>query len=328
MAEQVVADLLDRLEGARRALAGHDHVRVVAVERVVVVEVPEVPHPAVHAEQVERRGRDEVDGRRVRAEEPADLRDAPERGAGMRHAVLLLAVVRRSSTSIGRLSSQPVTPHQSRMNSASTCAVCTTDGRYTRSSTPWAPSAYGPKQTLGMPPCSPNVRASVVPGGRDQGRRGLRLAGERRRQRRHQRLVGGDRVALAGEAVVGDLRRVLGQVGVRVRRGRDGRLDPLAQGVHGLAGVERQPEPGAALAGHGGRPVAALDHADVQVDRVRIGVVGRRAHLVQLRLERPQGADHRHHRLDRVVARAPRPRRAPGRPRRGRRTTPRRPARW
>ena len=36
------------------------------------------------------------------------------------------------------------TPHQSRTNSASTCAVSTTDGRCTRSSTPWTFSAAGP----------------------------------------------------------------------------------------------------------------------------------------------------------------------------------------
>ena len=44
------------------------------------------------------------------------------------------------------------TPHQSRMNSPITCAVWTTLGRYTRSPTPWAASAYGPKHTAGMPP--------------------------------------------------------------------------------------------------------------------------------------------------------------------------------
>jgi hypothetical protein len=49
------------------------------VERVVVVDELEVANPAVDAEQVERRGRDEVDRPLVRAEEAADLGDPAER---------------------------------------------------------------------------------------------------------------------------------------------------------------------------------------------------------------------------------------------------------
>ena len=59
--QQVVADLLDRLERARGLLLRHEHVRMPAVERVVVVHEPEVAHPPVDAEQVERGG-----GRRSR----------------------------------------------------------------------------------------------------------------------------------------------------------------------------------------------------------------------------------------------------------------------
>ena len=68
--EQVVADVLDRLElAARCRSAGHEHVRVAAVERVEVGDVVEVAHPAVDPEQVERGRRDEVDRRLVGAEE-------------------------------------------------------------------------------------------------------------------------------------------------------------------------------------------------------------------------------------------------------------------
>ena len=77
--EEVVHDLLDRLERARRLLLRHEHVRVHAVERVVVVHEPEVAHPPVDPEQVERRRAHEVDGRLVRPEEVADRRDARQR---------------------------------------------------------------------------------------------------------------------------------------------------------------------------------------------------------------------------------------------------------
>ena len=57
----------------------HEHARVVALERVEVVDVEEVPQPAVDAEQVERGRRDEVDRRLVGAEERADLGDPAQR---------------------------------------------------------------------------------------------------------------------------------------------------------------------------------------------------------------------------------------------------------
>ena len=81
--EQVVADVLDRLEGPGRPLPRHEHVGVVAVERVVVVDESEVSDPAIDPEEVERRGRDEIHGRLVRPEEPPDLVDAPQTGAGL-----------------------------------------------------------------------------------------------------------------------------------------------------------------------------------------------------------------------------------------------------
>ena len=76
--EQVVADVLHRLELAIRPLLGDEHARVVALERVEVVDVEEVAQPAVDAEQVERGRRDEVDRRLVGAEERADLGDPAE----------------------------------------------------------------------------------------------------------------------------------------------------------------------------------------------------------------------------------------------------------
>jgi hypothetical protein len=81
--EQVVADVLDRLEGPGRPLTRHEHVGVVAVERVVIVDESEVPYPAIDPEEVERRGRDEIHGSLVRPEEPPDLVDAPQTGAGL-----------------------------------------------------------------------------------------------------------------------------------------------------------------------------------------------------------------------------------------------------
>ena len=75
VAEQVVADLLDRVELPVGTVPRDDHARVAALERVEVVDVEEVAHPAIDAEQVEGGGRDEVDRRLVRAKEAADLRD-------------------------------------------------------------------------------------------------------------------------------------------------------------------------------------------------------------------------------------------------------------
>ena len=82
--EEVVADVLHRLELAVRALPRHEDARVVALERVEVVDVEEVAQPAIDAEQVERRRRDEVDRRLVGAEERADLGDAAQRRGGLR----------------------------------------------------------------------------------------------------------------------------------------------------------------------------------------------------------------------------------------------------
>ena len=79
--QQVVVDLLDRRELAPRPLLRHEDARVAALEAVVVADVEEVAHPAIDAQQVEGRRRDEVDGRAVGAQEGADLGDAAQHRA-------------------------------------------------------------------------------------------------------------------------------------------------------------------------------------------------------------------------------------------------------
>src|SRR3712207_8665540 len=79
---------LFRSELAVRALGGHEHPRVVALERVEVVHVEEVPQPAVDAEKVEGRRRDEEDRRLVRAEE----RDRKSTRLNSSHANISYAV--------------------------------------------------------------------------------------------------------------------------------------------------------------------------------------------------------------------------------------------
>ncbi len=78
VAEEVVADLLDRVEGRRRVVGGREDPRMVAVERVVEVEEAEAPHPAVDPEQVEGCGGDEPHRSLVGAEETPDRRHAAE----------------------------------------------------------------------------------------------------------------------------------------------------------------------------------------------------------------------------------------------------------
>ena len=193
VAQQVVADLLDRRERPRRLLLRHEHVRVPPVEGVVVVDELEVAHPAVDAQQVERRRAHEVDGRLVRAEEVADRGDAAQRLASSWH-------VERGRGD--HVHGYPASPHQSRMNMPRTCAVWITDGRYTRSPTPCAASAYGPKHTAGI--CGHVAEHRSVRGARggDEGRRRSGLTSERSGERRDQLMIVGDLVPAAREAVV------------------------------------------------------------------------------------------------------------------------------
>ena len=113
--EQVVADVLHRLELDVRALLRHEHARVVALERVEVVDVEEVPQPAVDAEQVERRRRDEVDRRLVGAEERADLGDPAQR-RGLGHGGIIararVPVHRRAPKARARVGARDGSPAQ------------------------------------------------------------------------------------------------------------------------------------------------------------------------------------------------------------------------
>ena len=89
VAEQVVADVLDRLELGRTPVGRHEDIRMPAVERVVVADVAEAAHPPVDAEQVERCRRDEVDRALVGAEELAQVGNSAESGwSGHRGSLL------------------------------------------------------------------------------------------------------------------------------------------------------------------------------------------------------------------------------------------------
>jgi len=113
-----------------------------------------------------------------------------------------------------------------------------------------------------------------------------------------------ERVALGEEAVPLDLWRHVGEKRVVARGLRHRGLD-LARRVGGaLAGVDRDTAVDRAPGGHRGGPVAALDPAHVEVDRVvefREMRMGRLAG-VPLRLERAQRGDHPEARLDGVRA--------------------------
>jgi hypothetical protein len=61
VAEQVVVDVLDRLERLVWRVVWDQHVRVPGIEAVDVVDAGEPVHPLVHAEDVEVRRADEVD---------------------------------------------------------------------------------------------------------------------------------------------------------------------------------------------------------------------------------------------------------------------------
>ena len=148
-------------------------------------------------------------------------------------------------------------PHQSRTRSASTWAVCTTDGTNTRSSTPWMRSACGPMQTAGTPEAM-KARASVVAvvgPVRPVSRRPL----PRPARRLHDRLVVGDERALAGEPVVAH-EQVLGEI--RARRGRalNGVLDQPPKLGDGCPGIVRDTIRECRTRRHGRRPAAPRGH--------------------------------------------------------------------
>jgi hypothetical protein len=75
-------------------------------------------------------------------------------------------------------------------------------------------------------------------------------------------------IALRPEAVESHLRRVVGEEGVAARGGADAILDALGRLLRADAGIEPDAAIDPAPARHRGGPVAALDLADVQVDRM------------------------------------------------------------
>ena len=169
----------------RRAAAAprHEHVRVPAVERVVVVHEPEVADPSIDPEQVERRRRTKYTGvwfvrkkcriagmpvsgadataSRRRGSPPATPRvpfcaALTRLGGSCRPdpASAEERACRRSTTSRTRTirttrpttqASQLFTPGRTSpaRTTPSPAPVCTTDGRYTRSPTPWAACGVG-----------------------------------------------------------------------------------------------------------------------------------------------------------------------------------------
>ncbi len=78
MLEQIVIDVLDRVELRMGLLARHEHVGMAPVVAVNVADEFEIPDPFVYAEQVEVGGAHEVDGRLVAMEEPAYLGNIAE----------------------------------------------------------------------------------------------------------------------------------------------------------------------------------------------------------------------------------------------------------
>src|SRR5215469_16880129 len=68
VSQQIVADLLDGFELRRPPVTGDEDIRMLAVERVVMTDVPEVAYPSVDPEQIECRRRNEVDRSLIGAE--------------------------------------------------------------------------------------------------------------------------------------------------------------------------------------------------------------------------------------------------------------------
>ena len=80
--QEVVAHIPHGVEIKAVAPSGHEHPRMCALERVKVGEVEEVSYPAIDAQQVERGGRDEVQGRGVGVKERAYVRKSVQHAAG------------------------------------------------------------------------------------------------------------------------------------------------------------------------------------------------------------------------------------------------------
>ena len=139
-------------------------------------------------------------------------------------------------------------------------------------------------------------------GDRDEVRRLAAQALDGRAQRAHQLRRGVELVALDREAVVAHLRWEACRGPDPRRPPGDRRLDAGPQLRQPLSGEEGEPAAQHALRGDRGAPVAALDDADVEVDRPLVH--GERGgHVeVELRLQRAQRPHDREARLDGVDA--------------------------
>ena len=261
-------------------MARHEHVRVVAVERVVVVEVPKGRDPAVDPEQVERGRRDEVDRCRRGPEEAADLGDALER-PGCRWVTHEAAPVANEEREHLR------SLHHRRKVDA---LVDPVDVLGERADARGRHSRHGERANVG--------RRGRRPG--DNPLTGHRLP--RGGERPNDRLVGGDARALVRETGVPHRRRVVGEVRVARRSARDRLFDTRLQLLDRGAGIRRDATRERALRCNSRRPVPAHHNAEVEVDRVRNRVERRRRVGVQLVLEHVQLADDRVSCLDRVDA--------------------------
>ena len=185
------------------------------------------------------------------------------------------------------------------MKTARTWAAEIMDGILTRSSTPCAFSDQAPKQTAGIPSWYEESRV----------RRGRRRKQTRRspfegrvtpRERGHERVLHIELGSGTREAVVAHTGSMRSEERMRPRRLGDGVLDPLLQPRDLLPGKEREATGERALRRNGRRPIASLQDADVEVDRVLEVSVGRRRVLVQLGLESPKRRHDGKCRLDRV----------------------------
>ena len=287
-----------------------------SVERVVVVDEPEVAHPAVDPEQVERRRADEVDGRLVRAEEVAGSPGCPpaardDRACGAR-ATAPSVRPRRRASGCARGARRPVGVVGLAARTRRATMISTTSGDqpgcYLDSAAPVpdeqapSPAPSGPR-TEGTPvppprarpprrarntprgcrPTLPNTRASVVPVVATSAGGAPACRANEPRERRHERMVVGELVAIGSRSRCSDLgRRPAGRRSPR----RTDRFDPrLCSSSNGHVRVHRDPVAGDALTRHRRGPVAAADRADVEIDRVGEQVVGRRRGGVQLGLE-------------------------------------------
>src|SRR6266852_5144626 len=143
-------------------------------------------------------------------------------------------------------------------------------------------------------------------GGRDLLQRLAEDATVRATEQRHRLLAVPKHVTLRLEAVIDDLRRVVGEEAVGARRVADHRFDLSLRRRDVLAGIDGDADIEDAPGGHARRPVAAGDLADIEIDRMLDGRVWRivAAPRVPVLLEPVQRLHDAVGGLDRVGARA------------------------